>query len=272
MKDSYYELIGVARDATQENIEAACLHLGEKFRPDRQNTDEATLEAFGEIERAYAVLSDPIARRAYDARLDTKASTKFSSGNADVTRPTRSDLWDFVWHSRSLAVKIAIVLIAVGMLGFFLPPTVVQPERTKDIAQLKAPPQQMAEKRAPLPPVVNRPTIGSGYILNANEADLFSTHVGRVADQRPISDLLYRDSLIQSAQITLAIVVKIIDTSPVKAEAKDDCKERFAETLLRSPYIKNFYDTYQRRQGTQSTRDVEAAILEALRSSVGCNI
>jgi hypothetical protein len=69
IKHDYYELIGVSRTATLEEIVAACLRLGEKYRPDRNPHDALAAETFALVESAFDVLGDPEKRAAYDAVL-----------------------------------------------------------------------------------------------------------------------------------------------------------------------------------------------------------
>lgn len=69
MKRDYYEVIGVARTATQEEILAACLRLGDKYRPDRNPHDSLAAESFALVETALAQLGDPEKRAAYDVAL-----------------------------------------------------------------------------------------------------------------------------------------------------------------------------------------------------------
>ena len=63
----YYEILGVPRDATQEEIKKAYKKLAKKWHPDLnpQNRKEAE-ERFKEITEAYQVLSDPEKRAQYD--------------------------------------------------------------------------------------------------------------------------------------------------------------------------------------------------------------
>jgi len=61
----YYEVLGVQRGATKEQIKSAYRKLALEFHPDRNKSPEAE-ERFKEISEAYAVLSDDEKRRQYD--------------------------------------------------------------------------------------------------------------------------------------------------------------------------------------------------------------
>jgi len=71
-KKDYYEILGVPRDATKEQIDAAFARLAMKWHPDRvppEKKEEAE-RRFKEISEAYSVLSDPEKRRLYDMGMD----------------------------------------------------------------------------------------------------------------------------------------------------------------------------------------------------------
>ena len=67
MKD-YYAILGVPKDATQEEIKRAYRELAKKYHPDKNRGDPKAEERFKEINEAYAVLSDPKKRAEYDRR------------------------------------------------------------------------------------------------------------------------------------------------------------------------------------------------------------
>lgn len=56
-KKDYYEILGVPRNATKEEIKRAYRRLVLQYHPDRNKSPEAE-EKFKEISEAYAVLSD----------------------------------------------------------------------------------------------------------------------------------------------------------------------------------------------------------------------
>ncbi len=62
----YYEVLGVRRDASQEEIQRAYRKLARTYHPD-VNKDPGAEDRFKEISEAYQVLSDPDTRRRYDA-------------------------------------------------------------------------------------------------------------------------------------------------------------------------------------------------------------
>jgi molecular chaperone DnaJ len=67
MSKSYYEILGVNKDATAEAIKKAYRKLAMKYHPDRNQGDNAAEEKFKEAAEAYEVLSDLQKRQIYDA-------------------------------------------------------------------------------------------------------------------------------------------------------------------------------------------------------------
>ena len=66
VKRDYYEVLGIARNATDEDIKKAFRKLAFKYHPDHNREDGGTGEKFKEVNEAYEVLSDPEKRAAYD--------------------------------------------------------------------------------------------------------------------------------------------------------------------------------------------------------------
>jgi molecular chaperone DnaJ len=64
-KQPYYDVLGISRDASQEEIKKAFRRLAMQYHPDR-NKEPGAEDRFKEINEAYEVLSDPEKRATYD--------------------------------------------------------------------------------------------------------------------------------------------------------------------------------------------------------------
>ncbi|USD38446.1 molecular chaperone DnaJ [Ferrimonas sp. SCSIO 43195] len=65
-KRDFYEVLGVARDASERDIKKAYKRLAMKFHPDRNPGDTQAEESFKEVKEAYEILTDSEKRAAYD--------------------------------------------------------------------------------------------------------------------------------------------------------------------------------------------------------------
>ncbi len=65
-EENYYEVLGVDRGASQDDIKKAYRRLAMKYHPDRNPGDKTAEEKFKQIGEAYAILSDEQKRAAYD--------------------------------------------------------------------------------------------------------------------------------------------------------------------------------------------------------------
>lgn len=65
-KQDYYELLGVAKTATADDLKKAYRKLAMQYHPDRNQGDKAAEQKFKEVSEAYEVLKDEQKRAAYD--------------------------------------------------------------------------------------------------------------------------------------------------------------------------------------------------------------
>src|SRR5437899_9364814 len=78
-KRDYYEVLGVGRSATEEEVKRAYRKLAVKFHPDKKPDDTHAEEKFKELGEAYDVLMDADKRAAYD-RFGHAAFVQGSAG------------------------------------------------------------------------------------------------------------------------------------------------------------------------------------------------
>src|SRR5690554_4370872 len=79
MSKDLYDVLGVSRDASQDEIRKAYLKLAHKYHPDKTGGDKASEDQLKEINAAYDVLKNPEKRAQYD-RFGTTDAQGFGGG------------------------------------------------------------------------------------------------------------------------------------------------------------------------------------------------
>jgi molecular chaperone DnaJ len=84
MRQDYYELLGVSREAEAAEVKSAYRKLALKYHPDRNPGNGEAEEKFKAINEAYAVLSDPQKRSHYDRYGHADPQAQFSGDIFDI--------------------------------------------------------------------------------------------------------------------------------------------------------------------------------------------
>lgn len=80
MPKDFYEILGISKTSSLDEIKRAYRKLAQKYHPDQNKSDKSAEEKFKEINRAYETLSDPKKRETYD-RFGPEAS-QFSGASS----------------------------------------------------------------------------------------------------------------------------------------------------------------------------------------------
>ncbi|MBN6148770.1 molecular chaperone DnaJ [Xanthomonas sp. AmX2] len=92
-KRDYYEVLGVARTASDEELKKAYRRCAMKYHPDRNPGDHAAEAAFKECKEAYEVLSDGNKRRVYDAHGHAAFEHGMGGGGGGPGGPDMGDIF-----------------------------------------------------------------------------------------------------------------------------------------------------------------------------------
>ncbi len=116
-----YALLGVAPDATNDEIGAAFRTRAKDLHPDRTSDPEAT-EDFKELSRAYVTLTRPRSRAAYDARRAGAPSPPPADAKPASAAPRRHEILSTPGRARGaiwggIACIVAGLAIAPVLLG-----------------------------------------------------------------------------------------------------------------------------------------------------------
>jgi len=87
----YWEVLGLAPGASEDEIRRTYRRLALQWHPDRNRGDAHAEERFKEISEAYAVLTDPVKRRAWEAARERGGPTGFPHSREDLFRDLFND-------------------------------------------------------------------------------------------------------------------------------------------------------------------------------------
>ena len=106
VKRDYYEVLGLSREATNEEIRKAFRKLAFKYHPDHNHDDGAT-DKFKELNEAYEVLSDPEKRAAYDRFGHSGTESFFGRGFEGFDFGGFGDIFDAFFGGAATATRQA---------------------------------------------------------------------------------------------------------------------------------------------------------------------
>ncbi len=122
-KQTYYDVLGVARNAPLEVIKIVYRMFSQKHHPDKNQGSESAERMMKVLNEAYSVLSDPVKRAAYDAELDWEAG--YSEPKQEAPPPPRpappsQQPPQKTDDGSPITVVVIFALIAVGVATYFL--------------------------------------------------------------------------------------------------------------------------------------------------------
>jgi molecular chaperone DnaJ len=101
MADNYYDILGVSKTASVDEIKRSYRKLAQKYHPDRTKGDKSAEEKFKKINQAYETLSDPQKKTNYDQFGEAGANFGAGGYGADFGGGYQGQGFDFSSFSQS---------------------------------------------------------------------------------------------------------------------------------------------------------------------------
>lgn len=110
----YYKILGVDKNATQDEIKKVYRKLAQKYHPDINQNNKDAEEKFKEISVAYSVLGDKEKRKRYDEQVRTYSQGPFGFQAKGFRPEDFQTIWNFQEFSESSAFESIFDLFKTG--------------------------------------------------------------------------------------------------------------------------------------------------------------
>jgi len=153
---SHYDTLRVDRGASTQRVRSAYRRLAQKFHPDKHQGKPAAAVVMAEINHAYAVLSDPGRRSAYDEWLAAQDARAAVAGTVTFT-PDR-----FGWGGWLAFAITSVAVLTVGyvVIATWIPASGPAPSAPARTAAVSPSPGVPAQAPRPQPSPANQPAAG----------------------------------------------------------------------------------------------------------------
>ena len=105
-KRDYYEVLGINRDSSEDEIKKAYRRLAMKYHPDRNPDSPKAEEHFKEAKEAYEILSDPRKRAAYDQHGHAGVDASMGGGGAQGFADAFGDIFGDLFGGRGAQANV----------------------------------------------------------------------------------------------------------------------------------------------------------------------
>ena len=158
-KRDYYEVLGVNRDSSEDEIKKAYRKLAMKYHPDRNPDNPKAEEHFKEAKEAYEILSDPKKRAAYDQHGHAGVDPGHGWERALKDLPTLSAIYSAISSAAAAGMPTSIAALICAITWKFRwnrqraepkPKSAFRPWKFAEPAMATVPSLALLPSRAPL--------------------------------------------------------------------------------------------------------------------------